>query len=135
MFGFLQTNCGNFKKQQKHLQLMKKNLIFFSVGGKFATELFICLLFQRRRGHKRRLFPPLCACLPPLHLNVGWWTLPRRGARAFWELSTRHASRFELELDRRNAARGNAGSRLPPSIHGAQVGVSSDYHKTQPASD
>ncbi|KAK2895373.1 hypothetical protein Q8A73_014861 [Channa argus] len=55
--------------------------------------------------------------------------------------STRHAShgnggsRFELELDRRNAARGNAGSRAPRSIDGAQVGVSSDYHKTQPASN
>ncbi|KAF3699265.1 hypothetical protein EXN66_Car014952 [Channa argus] len=55
--------------------------------------------------------------------------------------ATRHAShgnggsRFELELDRRNAARGNAGSRAPRSIDGAQVGVSSDYHKTQPASN
>lgn len=62
-------------------------------------------------------------------------------ARLFSQLATRHAShgnggsRFELELDRRNAARGNAVSRAPRSIHGAQVGVSSDYHKTQPASN
>lgn len=70
------------------------------------------------------------------HLNTA---LPGRGARVFKELATRHAShsngssRFELELDRRNAARGNAGSRVPRSIDGAQVGVRCDYHKTQPA--
>lgn len=98
----------------------------------WRTVIFRVLLTAAQRG---------LSIYPLPHLNPGWRTLPWRGVRAFLELATRHAShsnggsRFELELDRRNAARGNAGSRVPSSIQGAQVGVSSDYHKTQPASN
>lgn len=88
-------------------------------AGFFSFSFFFFVLFAAVAGP--------CSG-PAASLRTRWRTLPRRGARTplfffflfcvvVGELATRHAShsnggsRFELELDRRNAARGNAGRR------------------------